>query len=506
MKRKFNIYVIALLCIAMTGCNDTLVELVPENNQQTSQEYHSIPLEDALAQLNDFLVALEKPTRSGEVRRIGNVEVLRSKNLATRSGSSNLNNADSLIYIVNFEDNQGFAYLAADDRISAPVIYVADSGNASTNGFGQPLIIGDSRPLYTGYPLNGSGTFYDNSFSEGELFMNPNTFNLYNETANDCVAGDFFLNGDAEYQEMISQINDLVLNFVDEEIDTGNNSGSIYQEIEFEHGDSEDLADEIKIIRYTSRDTIVDNLLTFAKSWRQGDPMNTQCPMVKKYLILGAERRAYVGCVPLAIAKIITYHQHPANFVINGISINWYMLKNWGVSLGSHNAATLLKYIGDVCGSLYFYEGTFTLPSAAASFLSNRGYTGVNYRNYDHNVVKNMLDNGCPVFVCSVPADGLNCSLDKSHAWNLDGYLMEYTTTVREYYQNGVMFDSSTTTSDNMMVHCDFGWQGYCNGYFTSGVFDLGSNDALFDEPGHEGTKDTNYNWYLKIIQYNKPS
>ena len=122
MKRKFNIYVIALLCIAMTGCNDTLVELVPENNQQTSQEYHSIPLEDALAQLNDFLVALEKPTRSGEVRRIGNVEVLRSKNLATRSGSSNLNNADSLIYIVNFEDNQGFAYLAADDRISAPVI------------------------------------------------------------------------------------------------------------------------------------------------------------------------------------------------------------------------------------------------------------------------------------------------------------------------------------------------------------------------------------------------
>ena len=29
--------------------------------------------------------------------------------------------------------------------------------------------------------------------------------------------------------------------------------------------------------------------------------------------------------------------------------------------------------------------------------------------------------------------------------------------------------------------------------------------DVQYDNPEHKGTKDTNYNWYLKIIQYNKP-
>ena len=57
------------------------------------------------------------------------------------------------------------------------------------------------------------------------------------------------------------------------------------------------------------------------------------------------------------------------------------------------------------------------------------------------------------------------------------------------------------------MVHCDFGWGGYCNGYFTSGVFDLyGDHDEVeFDDPQHYKTYDVNYNFYLKMISYNRP-
>ena len=68
-----------------------------------------------------------------------------------------------------------------------------------------------------------------------------------------------------------------------------------------------------------------------------------------------------------------------------------------------------------------------------------------------------------------------------------------------------VIIDTETTTTNKIMVHCDFGWQGYCNGYFTSGVFDLGSDEVLFDDKTDAGTKDTNYNWYLKMIRYNRP-
>ena len=57
------------------------------------------------------------------------------------------------------------------------------------------------------------------------------------------------------------------------------------------------------------------------------------------------------------------------------------------------------------------------------------------------------------------------------------------------------------------MVHCDFGWGGYCNGSFTSGVFDLyGDHDEVeFDDPQHYKTYDINYNFYLKMISHNRP-
>ena len=32
------------------------------------------------------------------------------------------------------------------------------------------------------------------------------------------------------------------------------------------------------------------------------------------------------------------------------------------------------------------------------------------------------------------------------------------------------------------MVHCDWGWGGNFNGYFVSGVFDLGNSDTVFDD------------------------
>lgn len=503
MKTQIFKITMAVLCTLIVSCNDTMEELNLDNSVKNNVEYHGVPLEEALAHLDGFLASLEEPTRSGSTRRVGSVNVVRSRDVATRSVASAAENVDSLIYVVNFEDNQGFAYLAADDRISEPVIYVADSGSISTNGLGgfTPLPLVDPRPIYTGYPLEGPGLFYDDEVAPGVLFMNPNTFNLKHESFDDYYAGDFFLNGETDYLDMISQVNDYVFNFVEFEIDP-ETGGSIYQGIELEEDPYDNTI--IKTTYSFKRDTMVHNLLDFAKKWSQGSPFNMYCPMVHEYVLFGNEVRADAGCVPLAIAKIMAYHEFPSPFSIDGVNINWNYVKNYTYSLGKTAVAKLVSSIGDFAWSIYTYNGTFTLPSLAANYLSNRNYGGINYRNYNHDIVINMLENNCPVFVCSIPSSGLS-SLMKSHAWNIDGYLIQTKYEKKEYYRNNILIDTKITPTNSTMVHCDFGWEGYCNGYFTSGVFNLAGNDVQYDNPKHKGTNDTNYNWYLKIIQYNKP-
>ena len=77
------------------------------------------------------------------------------------------------------------------------------------------------------------------------------------------------------------------------------------------------------------------------------------------------------------------------------------------------------------------------------------------------------------------------------------------------YYVDGV-YDRTETTYSNpvTMLHCDFGWEGYCNGYYVSGIFDVDDDRVEFDPSRYEYTEDTeiNYNWYLKIIKYDNPN
>lgn len=506
MKKNSIFAAIALLCLLVSSCSDTLNEPVLETKNDI--EYHGVPVEDALEYLNAFLATNDESTRSNGTRRIGSVNVVRNKDLATRSSNTAIANADSLIYVVNFEDNQGFAYLAADDRISAPIIYVADSGNISTSSLGGP-INGNPQKFYEGFPLTGPGLFYDDSVAPGVLFMNPNTFERYNSEYDDYYTGDFFLNGDTEYQDMISQVNDLVLNFVGMQIGDGSGNNTdfdmVYWEGATENPDNGPNVTDIKTTISIRRDTIVEPILAFAKRWGQESPFNDKCPMVKEYWLLGRERKASAGCVPLAITKIMAHHQIPNGLTINGAPISWNFVKNLTFTLGKGQTATLLKYIGNECLSIYTYQGTFTFPSLAAAFLRNNGFSGVHYINYNHNFVINMLNNNCPVFVCAIPLEGEDSGLDKCHAWNIDGYMIHTTTTRKEYYEYDKIVDTKETTSNKIMVHCDFGWEGYCNGYFTSGIFDLGGEDAEFDSPEHYKTYDVYYNCYLKMIRYNKP-
>ena len=117
-----------------------------------------------------------------------------------------------------------------------------------------------------------------------------------------------------------------------------------------------------------------------------------------------------------------------------------------------------------------------------------------------------MIDDGNPILVCSVPHKSFfDYDFAASHAWNIDGYKTRYTHITKKYYKGSYHYDTKYSTEETMMVHCDWGWSGMCNGYFASGVFNLGGSGMLWDN-NIPWTKFYNYNWYIKIITYDKPN
>ena len=103
--------------------------------------------------------------------------------------------------------------------------------------------------------------------------------------------------------------------------------------------------------------------------------------------------------------------------------------------------------------------------------------------HYDDATVLNSLDNGCPVFMSAIAA------VVSGHAWVIDGYIM------RDYVSSNGVVDKSQT-----LVHCNWGWHGVCNGYFTSGIFK--TDEVVLPDNLSSEQRYRNYNMAINTITY----
>lgn len=127
------------------------------------------------------------------------------------------------------------------------------------------------------------------------------------------------------------------------------------------------------------------------------------------------------------------------------------------------------------------------------------GFKNTEEIKYDTDKVLSMIDNDCPVIISGIPN---KLRLTKSHAWTIDGYKKTKTRTDVTYYKNGQVQRTTTSYETSTMVHCNFGWGGNSDGYFTSGIFDLKDDNVEYDNANYD---DYNYNGRIRIIVYEKP-
>ena len=197
--------------------------------------------------------------------------------------------------------------------------------------------------------------------------------------------------------------------------------------------------------------------------WGQGDPYNTFCPKI-------GIQKCLTGCVATAMAQVINYNRWPQEqttavpsytSLTNKIQLpelppvhfDWNNMSNTAI-------ARLMQYCGQAVNMDYGIEASGALNNAvsdalvnvfgyskSANFVSRSGYSNEQW----DNLVYDELSQGRPIvyFGQSTTAGG--------HAFIVDGY-------------------------SEGMYHLNWGWNGYCDGYFTLNNLKPTADDGFNDD------------------------
>lgn len=209
--------------------------------------------------------------------------------------------------------------------------------------------------------------------------------------------------------------------------------------------------------------------------WGQEEPANLLMPTIPR-----EEGRAVCGCVPLAVAEIMTWFGRPekGNGTVPGYTSNrtsipahelttiydWAGLqslntpslfvsqcKDGDTTALAWNAAQLLYDVGTLLQVSYSYDGT----SGSEDVILERlcGPMG-----YSKNTTIRNLNTGYP-------------------AWKWDQMLVEQVSRHPVYYGgndpyagggHAYVLDGYGQYNGSTVFHFNFGWYGYCNGYYSS--------------------------------------
>ncbi len=215
----------------------------------------------------------------------------------------------------------------------------------------------------------------------------------------------------------------------------------------------------------TSRQAVVVAPLTTTK-WNQGTYYNAECPANAETAESGPDGRTYCGCVPVAMAQLIKYHNSPvtgngSNSYVDPIygeqtadfcstDYNWANMPDELFGPNS-DVAELIYQMGVSTYTFYSTDYTETYVSYIRNaFVNNFGFDQSANWFYDANgdfswVARNDLDRGRPLLLSGVSVFG------GAHTWVADGY---------------GYFNAPGGDGEAEYFHFNWGWGGDNNGWF----------------------------------------
>ncbi len=126
---------VPLLLLAHSCISENEEVIISNSDFDTNNQFENVDISLLQAVENANFIYRDIDGDRPRVRRISDVRLITTSDLsrsnqATRSSSED----DGVVYIVNYENNDGYAILAADEQLP-PVIMIGDEGNFSTDDF-----------------------------------------------------------------------------------------------------------------------------------------------------------------------------------------------------------------------------------------------------------------------------------------------------------------------------------------------------------------------------------
>lgn len=337
-------------------------------------------------------------------RSIDDIHVFIADNKTeTKSGKSF---TDTVMYVVNFSDNMGYALVSSDNR-TTNIFGYSTEGNLSLDDLnpGQKIVFESIQSMYY----------------------------LQIEKSNKLL--------DSLSETILKKLNNVDQNSINKGL---TNTKSQIPGFEVKAGKWYDLPDtEVQLCN---------------TEWSQDSPFNSYC-------FTKEGKQAVAGCVPIAIAQILVYHKsYPAGK--NWLSIEKAGSTN-ATTEEDDLAAKLIQEVGDAVNTSYGESESPTNTSKALKFFGN-GFKF--YKNsqwffwpeyIDYNVGEILYSIGnyiSPVYIRGENNKG------GRHAWVLSGMLMRERINQLLYYGKVV---SETKEPLNLIYH-NFGWGSGHNGYFAT--------------------------------------
>lgn len=444
MKEK---YLLMLLLLTFVACTNKL----PEQGVSTSVGEPTstvITADMAVDNLNEFLLEYQAQTRSTTPRKIAGV-VSKGGFGETRAEGSEVD--EPLYHIVSFEDNQGYAVMSGDNRI-APVLSFVEQGS-----YDPEEEITDVRLLAL--------------YSDIDIMYR-------------MAVGLPIQNEDGEWIEPVGQDGngDFIYpmggmpdtGFVDDRVPGDDGSGG---------GTTPTVS-----ISYTDWTTYSIKGQELLCCWDQyGEPYNTLTKTVDGHT-------AYAGCVATAVAQIMYYWGH--DYTYDGYAFDWDLMRQHISKSDPEREAydmisNLFLKLGlpENLNMTYGENGSHASNSNVPRTFRHFGFSNGGCQvDYNISTICDVIQNR-PVYIC---AYRINENGDrKGHAWVLDKVWTKGRTKTTTWLPSG---NSTSVVEYQYLVHCNFGYSGYYNGYYYSGDFDL-ANPVISDDTTDPKTIDRNYQY-----------
>ncbi len=166
---------------------------------------------------------------------------------------------------------------------------------------------------------------------------------------------------------------------------------------------------------------------------------------------------AWTGCVPTAMGQVIRYYEYP----------NYFDYANMAdVVNGSGQSPALAVLLGDIYGHINLYStqyGSYAYPSDIPACLEeyfdySSASFSTSWNSSTQDIAKSEIGSNHPIIL-----SGSNSTYG-GHTWVVDGY--------RDLTDCSVDQHGNCICAGSLTFHCNWGWSGYEDGWYSFDNFD----------------------------------